>query len=116
MYKYIDIICLIKALQIYFNKRQKISLTFLKHGTIWETKHKILVLYWWKKVIYANMKANYLSNYEKINDKQKWDSFNYHCHKDKSAASVQLLKIKWYKIKVKKKSERVTKLAGEQIN
>lgn len=34
MYKYIDIICLIKALQIYFNKRQKISLTFLEHGTI----------------------------------------------------------------------------------
>ena len=54
------------------------------------------------------MKANYLSNYEKINDKQKWDSFNYHCHKDKSVASVQLLKIKWYKIKVKKKkSERL---------
>ena len=60
-----------------------------------------------------NMKANYLSNYEKINDKQKWDSFNYHCHKDKSVASVQLLKIKWYKIKVKKKKWEVTKLAGE---
>ena len=58
-----------------------------------------------EKVIYASMKANYLSNYEKMNDKQKWDSFNYHCHKDKSVASVQLLKIKFYKIKVKKKSE-----------
>ena len=53
------------------------------------------------------MKANYVSNYEKINDKRKWNSFNYHCHKDKSAASVQLLKIKWYKIKVEKKSERL---------
>lgn len=48
MYKYIDKICLIKALQMYFNKRQNISLTFLEHGTIWETKHKILVLFWWK--------------------------------------------------------------------
>ena len=34
MYKYIDKVCLIKALQMYFNKRQNISLTFLEHGTI----------------------------------------------------------------------------------
>lgn len=59
------------------------------------------------------MKANYLSNYEKMNDNQKWYSFNYHCHKDKSVASVQLLKIKCYKIKVEKKKWEFTKLAGE---
>lgn len=49
------------------------------------------------------MKTNYLSNCEKINDEQNWRSFIYHCLKDEGAPDVQLLKRKWYKIKVRKK-------------